>query len=233
MPSPGSAGVHRIEAFSDAVFAFALTLLVVSLEVPSTFDELMATMRGFVPFAACFAVVTWLWHEHSVFFRQFGMADTVTVVLNSVLLFVVLFYVYPLKFVFTLVFAEVFGLSGARQVHARIEDSATLMTIYSVGFIVIFLCLAALYWHAGRRQGALKLDPLQAYDARAAMITHLLSVGVGVVSLIFTLALPAKLAGLSGYLYVLLGPVHGTYGSFNGRRRARFAQHEKQRMAPV
>lgn len=53
-------GVHRIEAFSDAVFAFALTLLVVSLEVPDSFDELLARIRGFIPFAASFAIVAWL-----------------------------------------------------------------------------------------------------------------------------------------------------------------------------
>ena len=213
-------GVHRIEAFSDAVFAFALTLLVVSLEVPDTFDDLLATIRGFIPFAASFAIVAWLWYEHGVFFRRFALDDRFTILVNCVLLFVVLFYVYPLKFVFTLVFQQ-FGVGGARPVSAHATDARALMAIYSSGFIAIFGCLSLLYWHAWRKRRTLQLDALDVYDARSAMISHLLSIAVGVFSLIFTWLLPGNMAGLSGYLYVLLGPVHAVWGKRTGRDRKR------------
>ena len=81
--------ITRVEAFSDAVFAFALTLLVVSLDVPQSYDELIRLMAGFVPFACSFALLTWLWYEHNVFFRRYGLQDPYTVTLNAVLLFVV------------------------------------------------------------------------------------------------------------------------------------------------
>ncbi len=64
--------ITRLEGFSDAVFGFALTLLVVSLEVPRTYAELMDTMRGFGAFAVCFAVVAWIWYEHNLFFRRYA-----------------------------------------------------------------------------------------------------------------------------------------------------------------
>ncbi len=83
--------VSRIDAFSDVVFGFALTLLVVSLQVPKTFGELHDLMRGFVAFAISFALLLTVWYAHYLFFRRFGLHDARTIVLNSVLLFFVLF----------------------------------------------------------------------------------------------------------------------------------------------
>lgn len=95
--------VSRIEGFSDAVFAFSVTLLVVSLEVPKTFNELMTAMRGFIAFTLSFALLIWVWYNHYIFFRRYGLQDTYTIVLNAVLLFVILFYIYPLKFLASLI----------------------------------------------------------------------------------------------------------------------------------
>ena len=97
------ASPSRLEAFSDAAFAFAVTLLVVSLDVPRTFDELMELMRGSLGFAFSFAMIVLVWRTHSRYFRRFGLDDLTTVWLNSILLFLVLLFVYPLKFVFTMV----------------------------------------------------------------------------------------------------------------------------------
>src|SRR4030081_1868759 len=105
--------ISRIEALSDGVFAFAVTLLVVSLEVPRTFAELTQTMRGFGAFAISFALLFIVWYNQYKFFRRYGLQDTVTILLNGVLLFVVLFYVYPLKFVFSLMI-NLFTGGGAR-----------------------------------------------------------------------------------------------------------------------
>src|SRR5215471_12135256 len=84
--------ITRLEAFTDAAFAFAVTLLVVSLEVPKTFSELAGAMKGFVAFAICFTILVQVWYEHYIFSRRYGLQTRYTVFLNSVLIFVVLFY---------------------------------------------------------------------------------------------------------------------------------------------
>ena len=84
--------ITRLEAFCDVVFGFALTLLVVSLEVPRTYAEMMTAMRGFLPFAVCFAQLVMIWVAHYRFSRRFGLEDPYTVLLNIILLFLVLFF---------------------------------------------------------------------------------------------------------------------------------------------
>lgn len=158
--------VTRLEGFTDAVFAFAVTLLVVSLEVPRTYEELMDVMRGFVAFAICFAVLVSIWHEHFVFFRRYGLHDGPIVWLNAALLFVVLFYVYPLKFLFTLVINQVLlrlpSPEGSPTTPGQVRE---LFVVYGSGVIAVFAVLALLYAYALKRRGELDLDRIELFIA--------------------------------------------------------------------
>lgn len=102
--------VTRLEGFSDAMLAFALTLLGVSLDVPRTFAELKFTLSGFPGFALCFLWIVGMWFQHRTFFRRYGLEDQTAIVRNLVLLFLLMFFVYPLKFLVSLMMAYLFHI---------------------------------------------------------------------------------------------------------------------------
>ncbi|HEX8393865.1 MAG TPA: TMEM175 family protein [Longimicrobium sp.] len=220
--------VSRLEALSDAVFGFAITLLVVSLEVPQTATELFNVMRGFVAFAACFALLflVW-WHQHR-FFRRYGLNDGVTTVLNGVLLFVVLFFVYPLKFVFGLVVAMATGerpwliQPGGGDVPVLQNGQwPMLMVVFSAGYIAVFAVFALLHLHALRCRETLELTEVEVFDTVGNVRESALNVSVGVLSIL--LALFGGMLGpmLAGCAYWLIGPVMWINGMVAGRARNR------------
>jgi uncharacterized membrane protein len=212
--------ITRLEAFSDAVFAFALTLLVVSLEVPHSYHELMALVRGFVPFGACFALLVWIWWEHSAFFSRYPIQDSATVVLNAALLFVVLFYVYPRKYVMNVAFRFIAPQTGLEP-PANGDEVAHLFVVYGLGYMAVFLIIAVLYRRAWSKRGELALTPRETLDARLYAGAHLLSAAVGALSVLWALAAPRGLRSIAGLLYFLMAPVQTVYGTWAGRRRRR------------
>ena len=211
--------VTRVEAFSDVVFGFALTLIVVSLEVPKTFAELMETMKGFPAFAICFAILTWVWHVHHTFFRRYALTDELTIALNTALLFVVLFYTYPLKYMFSLVTGQVRSNFGG----------GTLLVIYGVGFAGIFVLFLAMYAHAWRQRHELELNELEQYDTITNMIMYASYVGIGALSATIGAISEGPALRWAGMMYWLLGPVSAFIGYWRGSRRHKLQVEIAQR----
>jgi uncharacterized membrane protein len=175
----------RIEGFSDAVFGFAITLLIVSLEVPKTSTELFATMRGFGAFLVTFFMLSAIWYAQYLFFRRYGLVDRVTVVLNLALLFTILFFVYPLKFLFTVLLGDP-TMRHTKVMTAHGLEPAILpqhrpwiYLIYSVGFVAIFAVFALLYRHAYKQREKLELNEFEIWETQHALRRFLLAIALG------------------------------------------------------
>jgi uncharacterized membrane protein len=216
--------ISRLEEFSDAVFGFALTLLVITADVPRSYDQLIRLVQGIPAFACCFALLVWIWHEHDSFFERYPLQDGVTVFLNSALLFVVLLYIYPLKFMFDSFMNQVFRLQGsAPVVGMSLNELARASMLYGLGFFILMGLFALMYLHAYRRRAALGMTELDAFDARSLAGGHLISAGVGLFAMLFALIAPREMAFLSPSSFALMGPAHWGYAAWTEKRRKAFA----------
>jgi len=219
--------VLRVEALSDVVFGFALTLLVVSLEVPRTFDQMVETMRAFPSFAITFLLLITVWRTHYYFFRRYGLHDSRTIRLNTVLLFVILFYVYPLKFLFTLAIGSL--TRGSIMVHEvggaivpAIKDAQVpaLMVIFGIGFAAVYGVFALLFQNAYRMRVALQLSPVEVFDTRVEIALNAMLSATGVLAATIALVLPGAKAGNAGWAFATI-PITINGLSYTTKRRRR------------
>lgn len=225
--------ISRIEALSDAVFALAITLLIVALEVPETFAELWTKMHGLPAFALSFAMLFYLWRSQHIFFRRYGLQDAFTTVLNGALLFLVLFYMYPLKFLCTLVVSEFTGGGGAVHLAdgssapmlANAAEARTMMIVYDLGFAAIFGIFALLYWRVWFRRTELALSHEETFDAWESAEANLIMVSAAFLSLaVLFLSGSASWSGLS---YLSISVARTIHGWLRGRqRRKQFSRYQ-------
>ena len=190
MLSPRKHKISRLEEFSDAVFGFALTLLALSSGMPDSYGELMYLLKGIPAFACAFALIVWIWHEHDTFFERYPLTDGPTTVINSVLLFVVLVYVYPLKFMFESFMQQVFGLSS-RPLEGNVADTIgkRLHPVWPRLLHPDVAVHAALPPRLPKRV-ALGLDPMEVFDTRSIAGHHAVSASVGLFAMLFAMVAP-------------------------------------------
>ena len=224
----------RVEGFSDAAFAFALTLLVISLEVPRSFNDLLDGMRGLPAFAICFAMLVWLWVMHYRFFRRYGLEDPITLTLNSALLFVIMFYVYPLKYVFLgfVGFITRGHLQPVDAVTIQPEQVCGLFVIYGVGFSAVFTMFGLMNLHAWRLREALQLNEVERLVTREDLVRCGSMIGMGLVSAGVALALRnvhPGLSGFAGFVYALSGVIEPIIGMRFGKAQEKALQAMRDR----
>lgn len=190
----------RLESFSDSIFAFAATLLVVSLNIPETFEALKTNLISFFSFGFSFLALVLLWKTHNNLFRRIKIIDNWVVMLNMLLLFVILFYVYPLKFLT--------NLPTGISVIGSVEELSELFQIYGLGFILIFLCFSMIYAYQYKVSNEVSYKSTMKYYAGFFFIFVLM----GIISIIMAKLNIGVKYGLPGFIYALVGIPCYLYG---------------------
>ncbi len=199
--------IGRVEALSDAVFAFSVSLLVVALEVPQTFHELQLILQGALPFFATVSLIFLFWYQQHSFFRHYGLHDRFITLLNLAYLAVILFYVYPLKFLFSILLHGWTGLDLFPEAHARQETVLTpaefpqLIILFSAGYCAIWLLLAGMYRRAWRYRFQLSLTPYEQAYTQKEIRGACWNAAVGVAATFFA---QLNLPGWAGCCYLLI-----------------------------
>jgi len=128
------------------------------------------------------------------------------------LLFLVLFYVYPLKFLFTHLLGGFVGMESLESISP--PDVSVLMRVYGVGFAAVFGLFALLYLHAYKLGEKLELSPVERLVTRTSLQQNIALMLFGLVSFFVAFRHP----GLAGSLYMGIGIVFSVHGSIMGKR---------------
>jgi uncharacterized membrane protein len=149
----------RLEAFSDGVFAVAITLLVLTIKVdapPKLLDDadLTTQLRGQWPmllaFATSFFTIGIMWLNHHRLFKHIKRTDTGLLFINLVLLFIIVFVPIP-----TALLAE----------YLIRTDLHVAAILYNGTFLAMACCMNLLWHYASYRGRLLGKEP----DLQAVM----------------------------------------------------------------
>ena len=228
----------RIETFSDAVFAVAFTLVVLSSSVPETFEGLRESIDDILPSFICIVLIVVIWYQHYIFFLRYGLQNVGTVVINTFLAFLVLIYVYPLKFLArflvelysSLIFGAKINFVESFGEPVTGENMTLLMTAYGAGATLIFISTAWLYRHAFKRREALGLSPYEVFSTKVSIWQNLLMGSIPFLSTVTAFLHPFGEGPVNftvaGFIYMLYPPVMITFGQIIKRKSQKRAQEE-------
>ena len=204
----------RIETFVDAAFAFAFTMLVISIdEVPRSPVELYELSKDIPAFIGSTLTIGAIWMSHSAWSRVFGLQDRITIYLSLALVMLVLIFVYPLKLIFqatvlylSVVFFETDALNTGLFDNAGWDNNevAGLFVYVALGLIALALIIIAFFQNALRYQQQLQLNAHEKDYCYQMTLVWIVVAFTAVLSCVAANIYDAEQISRAGFVYFLL-----------------------------
>jgi uncharacterized membrane protein len=199
--------VTRAEAFFDAAFAFAVTLMVISIdEIPDSAEKLINALKSVPAFAASFLLIVLFWNGHAEWSRRYGLNDRHSQRISLLLVFLMLIFIYPLRMVFGALFAWISGGWLPAQMALEVAtDLRVTFIVFALAFGTLGAAMYALYRHAWSLRDRIGLDPSERIQTRFAMHRWALLPLIALMSLALSATLPYE--NVSDWVLALPGLV--------------------------
>ena len=196
----------RLDTFIDAAFAFATTMLVISIgNIPQNLNELVLAFKTIPSFLASFASVTFIWLGHRKWSRRYGVENNFTLLISLGLVFVLLIYIYPLRLVFSALFAWISGgFLPSEFTLTSINELSILFVVYGLGFALISFLLGTLFFYAFKIKKRIQLDEIEVILTNYEFVSWFTMASTALLSALFALVMPNNISVFAGFVYILL-----------------------------
>ena len=140
---------ERLDNFTDAAFAFAVSLMVIGgTGAPEDFDSLVRSLGDIPAFGFGFAIMAMFWLSHVRWRHLRGDGDWLSTLLTLVLIFLTLVYVQPLR---AMAGATSLWFTGQGRIFGGSLEG--LFAVYGTGFVAMSLTMVAIWSEALRESG--------------------------------------------------------------------------------
>jgi len=207
----GEVGTGRLEAFSDGVFAIAITLLILDVNVDPAGRGSLAHRLGhqwpsYASLLISFAVIGTIWINHHRMFEEIGAADHGVVVANLFLLLVVTVIPFPTRLV------------GSTLASGTAADQRTAVLVYGARFVGVSLAFPLLWLAASRGGGRLLAEGMTPARTRARRRRNMIGFPTYSAGTLIALASPKlSLAAFGVVMALYLLPSHWIDRRLEGR----------------
>ncbi len=196
----------RLDNLTDAVFGIAITLLIFNITNPNSFDALLNFTKTFPAFLISIIILVLFWNEHASFSRMYGLNELAFKIINVAFISLIIFYVYPLRFLSLVLSEFYFRLDLNTQLDpVRMPD---LMIYYGFVAAALYITLFFFYEMAIKKNEQLELSEYELFLTRQQRNRMILMFAVPSVSILFAFSLK----GLSiTFASILSGMTYGLY----------------------